>query len=274
MSERPNQRKLSAGERWVGVRRQLIRALRLALAVALVAGSAFGARALYGWVRQTPRLHIHEVAVLGAEHADAEEIELLAGPVVGVHTFDVDTRALAARVVRHPWVAWAEVRRALPDGLTIEVLERRPAAILVAGDLYFVDGAGLPFKKVAPGEPMDLPVLTGFEDPSSPLRTDGLMGRQAVGAALKLIGALDRAGYPADTLSEIHLDADRGYSVFFTDGGAEVVLGWERFDVKLARLGKLEHTQGLTLTRVARVDLDLERAAVVTALDGATGGGR
>lgn len=263
---RPNVRKVTSEERWIVWRGRLVRALRGMLAAALVVGSAFGAHALYTFVRETPRLRLAHVEILGAHQASPEEIDLLAGEILGTHILDLDTREIAAAVVRHPWVAWAEVRRQLPDSLTIEVLERTPAALLMAGDLYYLDGAGHPFKKVGPGEPMDLPILTGFDEAASPLRTDGALGSRAVSAAMGLIASVTAAGYEPGSVSEVHLDPDRGYSLFFNDGGAEVILGWEAFDIKLARLGKLQAKVGLELTRVARVDMDLDRAAVVTSL--------
>ena len=140
-----------------------------------------------------------------------------------------------------------------------------PAALLVAGDLYYVDDEGRPFVKVHPGELVDLPVLTGLEDRDCLLRTDGALGQVAIRHGLRLIGALAQAE-GLGSVSEVHISLEEGYSFFLNDGGAEVLLGFDDFETKLRRLAALREREGLDLHKVGRVNLDLERAAVVTAL--------
>lgn len=57
--------------------------------------------------------------------------------------FDLDTQAVKARIERLPWIASASVTRVLPDGLTIEVRERKPAVVWQhEGREWLVDRSG------------------------------------------------------------------------------------------------------------------------------------
>lgn len=264
--QKANALKLTSEEKWALFKHGAFKVGKVLLAVALVAGSAFLGRAGYQLVMTTPYLHLQEIEVRGASRADVREIERLAGPLVGQHILHVDTRAAAERVVKHPWISWVEVRRRLPHKVVINVLEREPAAILAAGELYYVDAGGRPFKKLGAGDDLDLPLITGFEDRASVLRTDATVGQRAVREALLVLDRVSTTGWPLASVSEVHLDLEDGYSLFLAGGGAEVVLGWRDFDARLRRLDQLMTTQGLNLNRVARVNLDLELAAVVTAL--------
>ena len=150
-----------------------------------------------------------------------------------------------------------------------------PAAVLVvrpvddgyALTVVLADGRAFDRRVAAAGEQAPRIVASALANLLAAIAEERVSAdRRAVSAAMGLIASVTAAGYEPGSVSEVHLDPDRGYSLFFNDGGAEVILGWEAFDIKLARLGKLQAKVGLELTRVARVDMDLDRAAVVTSL--------
>ena len=259
-----NTRLLSSSERWALCRRWGVILLQGVLLIAVVLVSAWGGLAAHTWTKTTPRLKLQEIDVVGNVHALDEAVLLLAGDLEGVPLLDVVPQDVADRVVAHPWISWVAVSRGFPDRLVIEVLEREPAALLLAEGLYYVDASGTPFIALPAGNPVDMPILTGFDDPKSPLRVQRDLGRHAVREGLRLLGELERAGYGRAGISEVHVDPEVGFSVFLLNTGTELVLGWEDFAGRLEKLRKLETREGLTLSQVARVDLDLERSAVVT----------
>jgi hypothetical protein len=94
----------------------------------------------------------------------------------GVHTgtalLFVDTGAVARRVEKLPWIAQAKVKRELPNGLTITVVERRPVAWArrpvppgspqgTLGAVVLVDHFGRVLGDV-PAAPAGLPELIGM----------------------------------------------------------------------------------------------------------------
>ena len=261
-----NVKKLTSQERWAFLRHRVWWAARITTSVLLVVGSALGSGALYHWIKTTPLLQLHHIDVAGAQRAEEWELRTLAEVKMGTHLFDLPLDEVQARVARHPWVNQVTVRRSFPDRLVVEVHERKAVALLAAGAFYYVDEEGIPFKKVKSGEDMDFPILTGFDVPDGLLRRDARLGQRVIREALGLLTQMESAGLPASQVSEVHVSPSRGFSVFLADGGAEVSLGWEDFEMRIKRLHRLRQEQGVDLSRVAAVDLDLDKGAVVTLL--------
>jgi len=94
------------------------------------------------------------------------------------------------------------VRRIFPGALQIHVSERRPAAIAVLDDLYYVDRRGDTFGPLRPQHDRDYPVFTGLGD-----RSDGQQ-RWALRRALHLLrrGLLEH-GYTELAITGPHVMA-------------------------------------------------------------------
>ena len=73
----------------------------------------------------------------------------------------LDTAAARHRLEALPWVRTAAVRRVLPDGVAVEIVERKPAFVWRnAGRAVLVDMDGRELSAVAEGD-LGLPVLVG-----------------------------------------------------------------------------------------------------------------
>lgn len=76
--------------------------------------------------------------------------------------FSFDTAAARQRLQELPWVAAAEVRRVLPDGLEVVVEARSPIAVWqTRGMLFLVDATGHALSPVSPADRPDLPRVVG-----------------------------------------------------------------------------------------------------------------
>jgi cell division protein FtsQ len=101
---------------------------RLVLAVALL---ALLAGAGYRWGRDASIVQVRAVRVTGTTSSAQPRIrEALEGAARGMTTLHVREAALRKAVAGFPSVAGLRTRTDFPHGLTIEVLERRPAAVL------------------------------------------------------------------------------------------------------------------------------------------------
>ena len=79
----------------------------------------------------------------------------------GQSLWRIDPTELAGRLESHPWIRRATVRREFPRRLVVDVVERKPVAILYLDQLYYVDSTGLAFVRVGERDPLDLPFVTG-----------------------------------------------------------------------------------------------------------------
>ena len=157
---------------------------------ALVALTAVAAVVAAGWLwlRDSSLVRVQEVRVTGVTSSAAPRIAgALDAAARGMTTLHVDEAALRRSVAAFPSVGGLRVRRDLPHGLDIEVLERRPVAVLTAGERRLaVTGSGLLLREVR--DTMGLPSIHGAALPT---------GERAQGprtlAALAVAGAAPEA---------------------------------------------------------------------------------
>lgn len=213
------------------------------------------AAAHWGWrtVSRTSYFSIQKVEVSGVlTQVTPAQIVQAAGVKLGTNLFQVSLNTASQNILKLPWVAEASVRRQVPATLWIHVVEQKPAALLLADDLYFVSQEGKLFKKVEMETPRDLLVLTGFEKDES------------LEPAMRWIHFLkDFRDFDLFGISEIHYNEATGFSVVTMQGPTEIKLGFEPDEKKMMRLKKIWPTLQTRFGRVRGVDLDYEEKAFV-----------
>ena len=215
-------------------------------------------------------LPVRTIAVHGVDGARADEVLAYADVAVGVPLFSVDVDAVAARVLEHPFIAQARVRRVTPDGIEITVTSRQARAVLSEGTgLYLVDGAGHVMKSARVGDGLDLPVITGID---AARIASGDAAAELV-AAVSLVAAHEAAGSPGGPLGEVHavsgagfelvLAADEGHGARVRIGNGSAAADWHD---KLARLSEVLRRLDQAGRKASYINIDddrrPERAAV------------
>jgi cell division protein FtsQ len=114
------------------------------------------------------------------------------------------------------------VTRRLPSTLRVELTEREASAVVaLAEHVYLVTREGVPFKEVEPGDPYDLPLITGASPEN--LARDRTREIERIQTGLEVLHQYERVPlskvYPAE---EVHL-ADAG-DVTLTAGKDGVTL--------------------------------------------------
>lgn len=154
---------------------------RLVIAVVLL---ALLAGAGYRWGRDASIVQVRAVTVTGTTSSAEPRIrEALEGAARGMTTLHVREDVLRKAVADFPSVAGIRTRTDFPHGLAIEVLERRPAAVLSSGDqLLAVTGSGLLLRDVAaPDTVPEIAIHTPV--PGERVQDPKLLGALAVAAA-------------------------------------------------------------------------------------------
>jgi cell division protein FtsQ len=175
-------------------------------------------------------LPVRNVVVEGADPARIPEIVAYAQVADGAPLFSLDVAEVQQRVSEHPYVREAAVRRVPPDTVEIRVIERQPFAVLSAHMPYLLDETIVPFKRVQPGDPVDLPVITGLQ--VSDLGSETSVRRLEL--AFDIIRLHRDLGGPGGRIDEINV-ATEGARVIL-DGGLVVQLGHEQLEARLGRL--------------------------------------
>jgi len=225
--------------------RRLRRAVALLLPTLVTLAAISGAGwATWAYGVRGDLLRIREVRYLGLSQLKASALAELSPVRPGDHLLLSDTEAMARALRRNPWVATVEVHRRLPPALEVVVTERQAAALVELGGLYLVDTAGQVYKRAAPGDGLDLPIVTGLEREAFEARRDDGGEELRLRSALGLLGRWREAGLERRAaVSEVHLDPVLGTTIYAGDEGMEIRLGQgdlprklERLDVLLARL--------------------------------------
>lgn len=154
------------------------------------------------------------------------------------NVFAADLDAARARLLEDPWITDAVLARRLPGAISIHVVERQAAALVALGDTFLATADGEPFKKLAPDDPIDLPIVTGLRPEDLARDHEGTV--RAVRVAIDLAAEYDRGplGKRAP-LEEVHVDPDGGFSLVVGRSGVELVLGGPPFRRKLNQAARV-----------------------------------
>ncbi|HEX2236163.1 MAG TPA: FtsQ-type POTRA domain-containing protein [Actinomycetota bacterium] len=165
-------------------RRAVQRARRRRMALWGASGAALAAVA---WVAfWSPLLAVRGIQVSGGRHISRAQVQD-ATALVGDNLLLLSTTDVERRVERLPWVKSAAVVRRLPGTVRVEVVERRPAAVLAAeGARWTVDARGRVLSEgvAAPR----LPLLGGVEVVGA--RPGELVRGDAAAAGLRVLRRL------------------------------------------------------------------------------------
>ncbi|MBF5044416.1 FtsQ-type POTRA domain-containing protein [Aggregicoccus sp. 17bor-14] len=214
--------------------------LRALLTAALTVGLVWSGVALRAWALASPTFALQEVTFTGLARAGRPELLKLSGLAPGQNLFSLDVDQLERSLMAHPWVRAVEVTRHFPAAVSVVVEEHVPVALVVLGDLYVLDEQGEPFKRVAPSDALDLPLVTGVDREA--YVADEAHTRARFRQALEVARAYAAASPSRrERLSEVRLTGDALTLVSAT--GQEVPLGEgmeaEQLAQKLARLEKV-----------------------------------
>lgn len=157
--------------------------IRRLVAVGVLAGLLAAGYML--WLRDASVFAVNDVRVVGIDSADSDEVRAaLTRSARGMTTLHVSEDELRAVARPYPTVADVSADPGFPNGLTIEVTERRPVGLIdregrdlpVAGDGTLLPGVST--------SGLDLPTLAADADPSATRLADaGLAQARVLGVA-------------------------------------------------------------------------------------------
>jgi len=216
-----------------------MKVVRTVVGVALVAGASVAvAWAARRHIMTSPRFAVTEVEVEGADHRSSEAIATESGVLVGTNVFALDLDGARASILSDPWIAEVSLARRLPGTILVQVVERKAAALLAMGDTFLATGDGEPFKKLEPGDPVELPLVTGLKTDSFTTDRDGAM--RTVRRAVDLATEYERGPLARKApLEEVHVEPDGAFTLVVGRGATELVLGGPPFRRKLEQAARV-----------------------------------
>lgn len=201
---------------------------RISLSIMIVLAGLAALYGLYLLVFMGPYFGVKDIVVSGHwKRLDAAKLIEISEVKQGENLFLLNVGDVHEKLMMHPWVREATVRRHLPHTLRVFVEEHEPCALFVEPDgMYYVDEEGILFKRADVGEELDYPLITGIVDKEEPLGTAEEKKRRLMVRALDIIEQFrDTAWGKRYGVAEVHYDAVRGFSVITQRKPLEVLLG-------------------------------------------------
>jgi cell division protein FtsQ len=210
---------------------------------------------------------INQIEIEGAKRLSRGVVLQQARLAPGASLLAVRPGQMERSLITHPWIAKAEVSRKWPHNLRILIQERDPVALVQIGEeLLYVDHQGTLFKPLSPGDPHNFPVITGL-GPDQFQHPEGAQP-EVVTQAFQLLEVLKKNPPPLnlENISEVHVDLERGFTLYANGLGAPLELGLTGHAEKLQKFAQLWPVlvqKGL-LARVGHINLNYPRRALVT----------
>ncbi len=191
------------------------------------------------YARSSPGFALDAVHLRGAVHRTEAQLLDRSEIVLGQNLFRLDPHAAELRLQADPWIREASVERELPSAIRIALREWTPAAVIALGaHLVLVAPDGTPFKRLAVGDPDDLPVITGLDVVEYQFDSAAFLAR--VRAAVLLLGDYREKDFSRSRpAQEVRLRADGSIVLVVGKAGIELHMGRDRWRQKLAMASKI-----------------------------------
>jgi cell division protein FtsQ len=219
-----------------------VKLLLINLGLLSLAGLCLGLVLLYYHLLTSPFFCIKDmgdIELTGTKRLNPALVLAMAGLGPGSNLLALRPAQVEQALAAHPWIAAAEVTRIWPNRLRLSIKEREPVALVQLGKLYYADREGNLFKPFYPGDPHDFPVITG-------LRQEQFAGAQGfpplmLAGILSLLDHLQQTPPPLNlpNISEIHVDPERGFTLYAVGIKSAIHVGPQDFSEKLQKFAAI-----------------------------------
>jgi cell division protein FtsQ len=220
--------------------------LALVAAVVLVGASCAFA---YSWLTRSPLFSVRSVEMNRCANVTQEEVWTVVRGGGKRNIWTVPVREVSRKLASHPWIRSVSVRKVFPDRLVVRIEEHRPVAMVNLDVLWYVNDEGRLFKRLTAYDPKDLAIVTGFS--AGDLRAKDAVTTRSFRKALDLLRTAE-AGPLRKNLSEVHYDAQDGYTLVTRDTGVQFKVGGmdhqkaiRRVEEALPKLSSLGKSSGI-----------------------------
>jgi cell division protein FtsQ len=200
------------------------------MVVAIGGGVAYGARR---YVKTSPRFQVSEIVTTGAKRRSPDELASTAGIVKGQNVFTTDLDRARTKLLGDPWIENAQISRQLPGTIFVQVTERQAAGLVaVGGETYLATREGAIIKRLEPGDPTELHVVTGIAPQQ--LVDDREGATRTIRRALDLAFDYERSPLAArSALEEVHVEGNGELTLVVGKNGVMLHMGGPPFRRKL-----------------------------------------
>ena len=217
------------------------------------------------WANYRQIFEVKEIAINGYEILDKKDYQEIVDQFDIRSIHGVKMQKIAETIEANPFVKAARVSRRFPNQITINIVERKPLAILNMDSFLMLDGEAVVLPDHKYSQSVLVPILSGFNTaldlyPEGE-KTYSIKVKEAVAILNKLSN-----GYPTlyENISELTLNSHDEYVIILADRPTRVILGKNDVFSKLNILKNFEEALGQRqLTDYRLLDIRYKKQLVV-----------
>ncbi len=180
----------------------------------------FGVKAQ--WQQHVP---VREVVVEGISIISKDEVIRLMKIPPHTSMYELDLMVLQQNIMANSFVRHAVVTRDAPMRLRVEIEERKPAAILAANELQYIDEDGIFLPYISTTETYDIPVISGIDSVGG-LKAGQKLSHPEVQEALEIIRTAKIVSEDLfHSISEIRLHKGHDKILYSFETGVPIIFG-------------------------------------------------
>ena len=215
------------------------------------------------WQTHVP---VKQVAVEGTSILSKDEIVRMMKLPPRVSIYDLDLTTLQKNILANSFVKEVVITRDAPSLLRVTVKERKPSAIVVANELYYIDEEGMVLPYVASSETYDIPVITGIDSIGS-LRAGQKLYNRDVEEALEIIHAAKEINTELfHNISEVSLRKGHDMILYSFESGIPIIFGKGEVVRKMVKLDAFwqKFLEGNEMKEIQYIDIRFDDQVVVS----------
>ncbi len=197
------------------------------------------------WANYRQIFEVKEIAINGYEILDKKDYQEIVDQFDIRSIHGVKMQKIAETIEANPFVKAARVSRRFPNQITINIVERKPLAILNMDSFLMLDSEAVVLPDHPYSQSVLVPILSGFNTaldlyPEGE-KTYSIKVKEAVAILNKLSN-----GYPTlyENISELTLNSHDEYVIILADRPTRVILGKNDVFSKLNILKNFEEALG------------------------------
>jgi cell division septal protein FtsQ len=196
----------------------------LALVAVLGLGGWLGYPYAWDYLCSISYFKVTRITFTGLQMVKEPELRALLPRVGGVNLFALNFPDLEMRLKCHPWVANAHLKRHLPEGLYIDITERKPVALLSRDGLWALDVQAVALPLDGGRGELDLPLV--IADSGQTPQAGSALREEPLVSFLPLLNALhQRTPNLWNAISEVSWDANGELELYAFGNPARILVG-------------------------------------------------
>ena len=233
---RKNYYKSASTKRRVKILQGFIFCLEIVTVGAILTVMSFAFILAHDFITQCDYFRADNIVIKGTHQLSKQQILEQANINKGINILSVNLSIIRNTLLAHSWIADAEVRRDLPDMITIGIKEHEPLAILDLGRRFLINVNGAIFKEWTASDPDALPIVSGLQ--FSDLNVPGEPRSTSFNAVMEVLrlGREPDSILPNGRIRRIRVDQQTGLTLYAFDQVKPIKLGYHHYSDKYERL--------------------------------------